>query len=317
MARLRAALGSGKVHHAYLFEGPDGVGKRTAALALAQAWNCDERPGEGCGHCDPCRKIAAGVHPDVVAYGVFDEEGKKKGQTERMRDLIAAVGFPPHEGRARVVIIDPAHEVLEQAANVLLKTLEEPPAGTHFVLVTTSAASLLTTIRSRCQRVPFAPLSDEIVAQRLVVDAGVEPDVAQAVAPLSGGSLARAMELASSEELPRRRERVTRLLKAARGGRAGLIVDAAGELSGDRDEAIATLDLLWVTYHDAVVAAAGGRAPVEAGGEAAKLSARVPAGALLRAIDAVEQAAGAVKGYVSPQLAVEQMLLRIHQAGAA
>ena len=315
--RLRSALGSGKVHHAYLFEGPDGVGKRTTALALAQAWNCEARPTEGCGACGPCRKISDGVHPDVVELGVFNEEGKVKDQAERVRELIGAVGFPPHEGRARVVLVDPAHELNPTASNILLKTLEEPPSGTHFVLITTAASRLLTTIRSRCQRVPFAPLPDELVASRLVVDAGIEPAAASAAAQLAGGSLARALELASSEDLPRRRERVGKLLAAARAGSASPIVEAAGELSGDREEAIATLELLWVTYHDAVVATAGGRAPTERQGEAAKLMERVPRASLLRAIEAVTEASGAVRGYVSPQLAVERMLLRIHQVGAA
>jgi DNA polymerase-3 subunit delta' len=316
VARLRSALASGKVHHAYLFEGPDGVGKRTTAMALAQAWNCERRPGEGCGECASCRKIDAGVHPDVMSLPIFNEEGKVKDQAERVRDLVAAVGFPPHEGRARIVLVDPAHELNPTGANILLKTLEETPAGTHFVLVTTAAARLLTTIRSRCQRVAFAPLADEIVAARLRAG-GVDPTLAASAAALAGGSLSKALELAGSEDLAQRRERVGRLMEAARAGLAGRIVDAAGELSGDREEAIATLELLWVTYHDAVVSGAGGRPAADPAGEAALLGARVPTSSLLRALDAVLEASGAVRGYVSPQLAVERMLLRIHQAGAA
>jgi DNA polymerase-3 subunit delta' len=316
VTRLRAALAGGKAHHAYLFEGPEGVGKRTTALALAQAWNCESRPGEGCGACPPCVKIDEGVHPDVVLFGVFNEEGKVKDQSERVRELIAAVGFPPHEGRARVVIVDPAHELNPTAANILLKTLEEPPPGTHFVLCTTASARLLATIRSRCQRVAFSPLPEAVVAERLVAQCGVEPAAAAAAAALCGGSLARALHIAQSEELPHRRERVGKLLQAARGGSASQLVEAAGELSGDREEALATLELLWVTYHDAVTGACGAGASLGPGSEGATLGQAVPVPRLLRGLLAVEEAGDAVRGYVSPQLAVERMLIRLHQAGA-
>src|SRR5205823_1504040 len=128
------------------------------------------------------------------------------------------------------------------AANTLLKTLEEPPAGTHFVLVTSRAPSLLPTIRSRCQRVRFAALDDETVARQLQAAHGVDAATANAAAGLAGGSLGRAVQLVSSEELPRRRERVGRLLAAARAGDAQSVLDAAAELAGDRDEAEATLE---------------------------------------------------------------------------
>src|SRR5262245_55232742 len=90
---LRTARDGGKVHHAYLFEGPEGVGKGTCARALALSLNC---PNGGCGDCDVCQKIIAGNHPDVIAFDMTP-----KGLTERVRDLVAAVGYRPHEGRAR------------------------------------------------------------------------------------------------------------------------------------------------------------------------------------------------------------------------
>lgn len=319
VARLRAAMRSGKAHHAYLFEGPEGVGKRTTAMALAQAWNCERAPGEGCGACGPCEKIDAGTHPDVIVFPVFDEEGKVAKQAERVRELIAQVGFPPHEGRARLVLVDPAHELNSTAANILLKTLEEPPPGTHFVLVTTAASRLLTTIRSRCQRVVFTAMTEEEISDQLVRNHGVDGAAAQQAAALAGGSLGRAIQLARSEELPERMKRVERLIAAARSGRAQAMLDAAGELSGERDEAQATLELLWVTYHDAIVIAEGAGTSGGSGGkaEARKLAGRVPTASLLRAAGAIEEATSAVRGYVTPQLALERMLLRIAQVGGA
>ena len=315
MTRLRSALAQGKAHHAYLFDGPEGIGKRTTAVALAQALNCDARPGEGCGTCTSCRKIAEGTHPDLVLFRVFNDEGKIKEQTERVRELIGTLGFPPHEGRARVVIVDPAQELNATASNVFLKTLEEPPPGTYFVLVTPAASRLLITIRSRCQRLSFAPIPEAIVADTLIRDHEIAPDAAQSAARLSGGSLGKALELAASEELPKRRERAGRLLAAARTGRAQAALEMAGELSGDREEAMATLEMMWVAYHDAIVGQQG--FGDEAVGEARRLAAKVGTPALLTGIRAVEEASDALRGYVSPQLAIERLLLQLGQTGAA
>src|SRR4029077_17005159 len=120
---------------------------------------------------------------------------------ERVRELLSTLAFPPHEGRARLVLVDPADELNETASNILLKTLEEPPAGTHFVLVTTAAAHLLTTIRSRCQRLLFSPLPAALIVDALAHGHGVERAAAEQAASLAGGSLGRALALASSDEL--------------------------------------------------------------------------------------------------------------------
>ncbi len=314
IARLRAAIAAGRPHHAYLFDGPEGVGKRTAAIAFMQALACTARPGEGCGACEACRKIDGGLHPDLIFFEVLPE----KGQTERVRELMPRLAFAPHEAPARVVVVDPADQLNDNAANALLKTLEEPPAATHFVLVTARAASLLTTIRSRCQHVRFAALDDETVARQLVAAHGIEAAAANAAAGLGGGSLGRAIALTASEELPRRRERVARMLEAARTGEVQAVLDAAAELAGDREEAEATLDLLWLTYRDAVLIAAGvGEGRVAAARRKAAEGLGRPAGSLIVGLHAVEEAREAVQGYVSPQLAFEHLLMRIAQAGAA
>ena len=317
VSRLRSALASGKAHHAYLFDGPEGIGKRTTAIALAQALNCDEAPGEGCGECASCRKIEEGTHPDLVLFRVFNEEGKEKGQTERVRELIGSLAFPPHEGHARVVIVDPAHDLNATASNVILKTLEEPPSGTYFVLVTTTASRLLVTIRSRCQRLSFAPLAETVIAETLVAAHELDPKAAQAAARLAAGSLGKALELASSEELPRRRERAGRVIAAARARKAQAALEIAAELSGDRDEAMATLELVWLAYHDALIVQQGAGSAAVAVDEVAKLAARVRPRSLLTGLRAVEEASDALRGYVSPQLALERLVLQLGHAGAA
>jgi len=185
LSPLRSALRRGALHHAYLFGGPEGVGKARAARLLAQAANC-EGPGapaqdDACGTCGPCRKIEKGVHPDVVVLAeerVMAKAGRwepKGGRTpskdivvDQVRDLVDhRLAMKRFEGRRRFVVIDPADAMNAQAQNALLKTLEEPPDDTTLVLVASSPDSLLPTIRSRCARVTFGPLPDAFVQERL------------------------------------------------------------------------------------------------------------------------------------------------------
>jgi len=164
IARLRAAIARGRVHHAYLFTGAPGSGKRATALAFASALNCFVNPGEGCEDCEACSRIAAGIHPDVIT---LEREGAAQiVPIESIRtNVIARVGLPPHEARTRVFLIDEASAMQPAAANSLLKTLEEPPARTMFILGTTAPEQLLPTIRSRCQRIHFAPRAADVRAR--------------------------------------------------------------------------------------------------------------------------------------------------------
>ncbi|HVK77354.1 MAG TPA: DNA polymerase III subunit delta' [Kofleriaceae bacterium] len=182
VAVLRQAIAKGRLHHAFLFTGPAGVGKRTAALALATALNCEDLPGEGCGHCPTCVRIADGVHPDVITLAREGAAQIVPIETVRAQ-VVAAVGLPPHEARERVFLIDEATALQPAAANALLKTLEEPPRRTRFVLMTVAPDQLLPTIRSRCQRVSFAPLDAE--ARRAALGADAEPVIAAARALLA------------------------------------------------------------------------------------------------------------------------------------
>src|SRR4051794_8192070 len=158
-----------------LFSGPDGVGKRSTAIALAQALNC-ERPvpfGEGtdaCGECRSCTRIARGVHADVLVLEPGDSGAIKLDQ---VRDAIERTAYRPFEGRRRVVAIDGADALNVEAQNALLKTLEEPPPASMFVLITDRPDVLLPTVRSRCQRLRFGPLAPADVAGVLVGEHGM------------------------------------------------------------------------------------------------------------------------------------------------
>src|SRR6185369_6849504 len=183
-ALLRRAVASGHVPHAYLFEGPDGVGKRGAALGLGLALTCAVEPGEGCGACDGCRRIESGMHPDVP---VFAAEGPQI-VIEQAQAIVALAQSRPHEAAARVIVIDGADRLNVNAANCLLKTLEEPSPGTHIVLVTSAPERILPTIRSRSQRVRFRALSTDALVGLLVSAHGVDRQRAGVAAALAGGS---------------------------------------------------------------------------------------------------------------------------------
>ncbi|HEY6174331.1 MAG TPA: hypothetical protein VIX73_07815, partial [Kofleriaceae bacterium] len=160
VAQLLRSIERGRVPHAYLFSGPPGSPLVDAANALAMALCCQHAPGDGCdgepdAMCVACAKIASGIHPDVVT--LLREGAAQIVPIESVRNqVIARVGFPPNEAPLRVFIVEEATALAPPAANALLKTLEEPPARTLFVLCTTAPEQLLPTIRSRCQRVRFA-----------------------------------------------------------------------------------------------------------------------------------------------------------------
>jgi DNA polymerase-3 subunit delta' len=316
---LRAAVASKKVHHGYLFDGPEGVGKATTAQALAAALNCERQDGVGCGECSSCEKIAVGTHPDVIFWDMTP-----KGLTERVRDLIGLVGFRPHEGRARVVVFDPADALAGpqdtfQPANVLLKTLEEPPADTHFVLVTAEPKRLPITVRSRCQRIRFLPLEDAAIEQVLVESHGASPGAARAAAAQASGSLSRAIaELGVDEEGPKKsREICEGLLAAARKSDPKTIFDAASELGGDRDATDGALGYLWTVLRDALLTReqlGRGRVPPARAEFAAQLLGDRPAVTLLSALAATDEARLALRGNVAPALVLEHLMLRMAQA---
>jgi DNA polymerase III delta' subunit len=153
-ALLKGAIARDRVPHAYLFSGPAGAPMLDTAMALACALNCEVAPGDGCGECEACSKIIAGIHPDVVT--LVREGAAQIVPIESVRNqVIARIGLPPHEAQVRVFVVEEATALAPPAANALLKTLEEPPARTLFVLCTTAPEQLLPTIRSRCQRVRF------------------------------------------------------------------------------------------------------------------------------------------------------------------
>jgi DNA polymerase III subunit delta' len=251
-ATLTVALKHGRVHHAYRFEGPDGTGKELAAFALAQALVCTSGDPLGCGRCDACRRATtfaeerphAPLHPDVTILekNFYPPEtiGRSRPEltelsVDQVRTIVLAhAAYPPHEGRARVYIIRRADELSTGAANALLKTLEEPRQGTHFILLTARGDRLLNTIRSRTLPVRFAPLPDEIV--RSILRAQGVPDARHDLAvELAAGSASAALSLADEERTAARDAFVADALAAVGARDLGAAVAFAEARDKDKD----------------------------------------------------------------------------------
>ena len=199
---LRHALGNDRLAHAYLFIGPEGVGKRLTALTLAKAMNCQfpPEPGDCCEKCPPCIKANSSNHADIIAVepeGEFIKIDQVRGIQKRLR-------FRPMEGGRRACFIDPADQMKAEASNALLKILEEPPRDTHLFLITARPHQLLATILSRCQWIKFKPLSRPAIAQILRKDRGLDEEKAHFYASLAGGSVGQAVALSDRVDFQKR-----------------------------------------------------------------------------------------------------------------
>lgn len=200
-AEVLAGGGGSGMTHAWLFTGPPGSGRSVAARAFAAALLC---PDLGCGHCASCHQVLSGTHADVE---VVRPAGLSYGVRET-RELVLRSASSPTAGRWRVVLFEDADRSTEQAANALLKAIEEPPARTVWLLCAPSPDDLVVTIRSRCRLVTLRTPPAGAVADVLVRRDGIDPDVAAAAARAAQGHIGRARRLATDEEARHRRAEV-------------------------------------------------------------------------------------------------------------
>ncbi len=207
---LKQAMSRKKIPHAYLFTGISGVGKTRMAMALTMALNCRKPVDyEGCGQCLPCRQMANGNFPDFL---LLRPEGESI-RIDQIRELNRGLGFAPVSGGYRVCVIYQAETMTLQAANSFLKTLEEPPSGNILILNAAEPLDLLPTIVSRCQKVPFQPLSFPEMADWLVNKKELGKESAMALASISGGSLGLALKMCDGRFLDKRKEWLLRLMR--------------------------------------------------------------------------------------------------------
>ena len=333
VARLARAVARRSLPPSLLLTGDDGVGKRTVALAVAQALNCiSPRPGAGresgarlaadaCGRCGPCVRIARDAFPDVrtIAPG---ETGTIA--IDVVRAAIEQAGYRPFEGRRRVMIIDQADRLLPPAQNALLKVLEEPPASCQFLLVTARPDMLLDTVRSRCPRLRFGQLAPDDLERVLATVSGWDEEAARASAALAGGSVGRALAAASGEHVAAREAAVGLLQSAAAARNPRARLEAAKALASrsagrrtpaaDRDALRLRLEALASLLRDLELVASRAGAPLanaDLGDGLGRLADAYRDGRGLRAFRAVDEAAAAVARNASPKVVADWLACRL------
>ncbi len=252
---LQRSLEREAVAHAYLLIGPAHVGKMTLALNLAMALNC-EASEPPCGVCDSCQKIALAKHADVQIIGLTrDGNSAEKPQVEisidQIRQMQHSASLPPFEGRYKVFIIDGAELLSHEAANCLLKTLEEPVGKVIFILLTTNERLLPATVISRCQRLELPPLAATEVEATLNSHWGVEPPRAKLLARLCHGCLGWALSAAHNggllEQRAQRMDRLLNVIEADCEERFAYATQLAAQFSQNRGLVQEILDL-WLDY---------------------------------------------------------------------
>lgn len=243
---LQRAIETGHLPHAYLFLGPDGIGKKRVALNLAKVLNCEGEAGlDCCDSCIPCRKIDKGIHPDV---SLIEPEGASL-KIEQARGAQRDISLKPYEGRKKVYIFDRAERMTEAAENALLKTLEEPTGETLLILVTSSPDSLLPTVLSRTQRIRFDPLSEQELASYLMRIRSWSAERAKFVASLSGGSLGRALAGEREDLFSLRDETISSLSSILR-EKICQLLDLAEAWAQEKEELSERLDFLLIWVRD-------------------------------------------------------------------
>jgi DNA polymerase III subunit delta' len=316
------AASRGTLPPSLLFIGPDGVGKRMAAVALAQLLNCltprTEVGVDSCGECAACRRIARGVHADVLIIEPGDTGSIK---VDQVREAIERSAYRPFEGRRRVVVVDVADALLSEAQNALLKTLEEPPAASTFILVTSRPDMLLPTVLSRCQRMRFGRLAPADVAAVLMREHGYTEADAHAAAALSDGSVGAALE-GGTEEFVEARDAATMMLQTVAstadprrrldGAKA---LAGAGRDSSDRDELARRLYALSSMLRDIgiLLSRADERrlANADLKPQLQGLLRSFDGERALRAFSAVDQALSALDRNASPKIVADWLALQI------
>jgi len=314
---LKAMLVNDRLPHALLFTGPPGVGKRTLAVALAQAVNClGPNPSEPCGRCSACRKIKRGVHPDLVE---IEPEGRLRTiKIDRIRELRNQAAFRPFEGRTKVFIVREADRMGAEAANALLKTLEEPPPDTLIVLTSPEESDLLPTIVSRCLRLNLAPLPGETIENWLIQERGVEAAQARLLASLSGGCLGRVMDM-DAETILTQRQRIVNKLGLLDTRRIEPALDWASDLAGDREAWPEVFSLLRFWFRDLMIMVGGGDerhlVNQDLATELRSAGTGKGPGTYIAALDEVERAEDALNRLVRPELVLENLMLNLTDLG--
>lgn len=308
---LKKHIVRGTTRHAYLFCGPAGLGRRTLALRFAQALNCPTplEPGIPCGRCRDCKQIESMQHVDLTIVQAESEGGILK--VDQIREARKTLILKPYMSKYRVALFLRFHEANDNAANALLKTLEEAPPYAVLILTADNPEQLLPTIVSRCEVLKLRPLSMEEV-QRELENGGMESSRAKLIAHISGGRMGYALRLIENDSLlEQREERLNDLLTLLSASRVEKF-KYADKLSKDKDAMRQTI-AFWLSYwRDVMLRAAQAETPlvnVDRNVEIEDLAGKMDLSSSRKAVRNLENALEQMERNVNPRLLAEVMLM--------
>ncbi len=336
LKQIDAALGAGRLAHAYLLSGPPHVGKMTLALDLAAAINCavvngqqagsmfgdqDEASGP-CGNCDPCIRIRRGVFADLNIVAVGDDPRvSTRISIEQVREAESFLAVTPVEGSWKVVIFDGAETLSagqSEPANALLKTLEEPPPQVLVLLLTTNEDAILPTIRSRCRTLSLRPMPGEALSEYLESNRGVEPDQARRLARLARGCPGWAINvLDDPDRLDAYQEQLSQVSSVASSpldARFNYANTLAGSFSGDREAVRQELYLWERWWRDVLLVKEGLPERVHNDDRLAEITGHADAATtsdIVSFLESVRETLSALDANVNPRLALECLMLAV------
>lgn len=251
ISSLKRALSENRVSHAYIFSGPEGIGKKTTARIFAGLLLCDDpHDGATCGKCRACRLMENGSNPDYIS---INTDGASIG-VDVIRSIQNDSVLRPVYSKRKVYIVEDAAKMTDQAQNCLLKTFEEPPGHAVVILLTTNYEKLLETVRSRAQHLQFRKYTHEQVCQALSARLGEDRrGLIGLAADYSDGNIGMALKLAGSDEFLSLREQLLGMLPAAAAGNTGAILDLTAFLDNNKENIDMLLDIMLLYYRDLLV----------------------------------------------------------------
>ncbi len=313
---LQRAASDGRAAHAYLFRGPEGVGKKLTSIAFAKTLNCPDKGAEHCG-CSVCSRIDGGIYPDV---SIFEYADKKTISVDNVREEIErGIFLKPFESTYKIFIVDDAERMNTSAQNAFLKTLEEPPPHSIIILITRLPSMILPTIRSRCHAVAFGKLDGEIAREKLREKGDMEEKDIDLAVKIAGGSPGKALKI-RPEQLDRTTEIIRSLATIDSRNPSAVfefVESVLGKAKGsamqrEAAEELAEAVSLWI--RDLISArSCGGELIYKTLGEtSSRLARQTSCGALAEKAYALEDAIAGIKfGNLNCKLALENLAFKI------